>query len=1006
MIPDKLTLEGLYSYQERQTIDFNALTQAGLFGVFGAVGSGKSSILEAITFALFGKTERLNERGDSRNYNMMNLKSNRTYIEFDFHNFEDRHFRITREYRRHKSKFRDVLVETPVLYECIADQWIPLEHTDVEPLIGLSYTNFKRTIIIPQGQFKEFLELGNRDRTQMMKEIFNLHRFDLQDKVAILSKKNQSQLDTLTGQLSGYEEITAELIQEQEQLLREEKKKFQETEQAYKLLDERFQLLKKLKADVEDLAKTKKELLLVAAQEDEMNALQRRLSQYEQVRQAFYQLLIDRKRLTKELEQLHNDRRKQQADFESRTQQQATLTQQFAALKVQHEKIADKKDEANDFELLAKINSLAGAALQKQSEIRQAAVNIETFNQRFKELQASLENNISEIEQLRKLKLDSHVLMEAADWFARQSKLEEMRTKSQSTLLEIKQEVNQIDEKSTNLEPNPTASIQAKEEEKRKLLEKCAQLDVQQKLAEYAHALHDGQPCPLCGALEHPHIAEHSDLSGKILRIRSQIQTCEQAIALIQEEYATAQRLAERKKIFIAQFQKTTAEIEDINIQLDEHRKLFIWEAFDATNRQAFEEKRQYNLQLETAIREKEQHAINLRLQIEDKRKEGDQLNNLLTTLKLSEGELSAQITNSKSHLRVLDYADFEQRPTAELLQKHQELLQHIRDIEVAFTEVSDKLNTNRSALAAQESLIGATSKQIANVECGLQAVQQEVNEALNRHNFGGVEEVRTILVQQMDIDATRSVLERYRIKLESLRNLVSRLESNLRQAQFDEQEYINLGQQVGEMAQQVKKRTETVAQVDANLLRINKQYEDKKELHQKQDKLQKRADNLRIMSRLFKAQGFVEYVSSIFLRQLCDHANIRFRRMTRNQLSLSVNEENDFEIIDYLNEGRSRNVKTLSGGQAFQVSLSLALALAESVQSQSKANRNFFFIDEGFGTQDSESVNMVFETLLSLQKENRIVGIISHVEELKERIPAAINIHKDEARGSIIIDN
>jgi exonuclease SbcC len=159
-------------------------------------------------------------------------------------------------------------------------------------------------------------------------------------------------------------------------------------------------------------------------------------------------------------------------------------------------------------------------------------------------------------------------------------------------------------------------------------------------------------------------------------------------------------------------------------------------------------------------------------------------------------------------------------------------------------------------------------------------------------------------------------------------------------------------------------------------------------------------------MGRLFKAQGFVEYVSSIFLRQLADHANIRFRRMTRNQLSLSVNEENDFEIIDYLNEGRSRNVKTLSGGQAFQVSLSLALALAESVQSQSKANRNFFFIDEGFGTQDSESVNMVFETLLSLQKENRIVGIISHVEELKERIPAAIHIHKDEALGSLVSTN
>lgn len=153
----------------------------------------------------------------------------------------------------------------------------------------------------------------------------------------------------------------------------------------------------------------------------------------------------------------------------------------------------------------------------------------------------------------------------------------------------------------------------------------------------------------------------------------------------------------------------------------------------------------------------------------------------------------------------------------------------------------------------------------------------------------------------------------------------------------------------------------------------------------------------------MFYKAGFVQYVSSIYLKQLCENANVRFHRMTRNQLSLQINETNDFEIIDYLNEGKSRSVKTLSGGQAFQVSLSLALALAESVQSNAQSDKSFFFIDEGFGTQDLDSVNIVFETLLSLQKENRIVGIISHVEELKDRIPMSLAIKKDEERGSLI---
>jgi exonuclease SbcC len=120
----------------------------------------------------------------------------------------------------------------------------------------------------------------------------------------------------------------------------------------------------------------------------------------------------------------------------------------------------------------------------------------------------------------------------------------------------------------------------------------------------------------------------------------------------------------------------------------------------------------------------------------------------------------------------------------------------------------------------------------------------------------------------------------------------------------------------------------------------------------------------------------------------------------------LSINDSNEFEVIDYLNNGAHRSVKTLSGGQGFQASLCLALALAESVQSLNKNDKNFFFIDEGFGTQDPESIAIVFETLQSLYKENRIVGIISHVAELQERIPRSINVIKDEEKGSFVTES
>ena len=142
MIPIKLTIEGLYSYQKRQTIDFENLINAGLFGIFGSVGSGKSSILEAITFALYGETERLNSK-DKRAYNMMNLKSDTAFIAFDFYNYEDKIFRATREFKRNSKRFDDIKTPTVVFYEWINNDWIPLNHSNAQEIVVLIYVNFK-----------------------------------------------------------------------------------------------------------------------------------------------------------------------------------------------------------------------------------------------------------------------------------------------------------------------------------------------------------------------------------------------------------------------------------------------------------------------------------------------------------------------------------------------------------------------------------------------------------------------------------------------------------------------------------------------------------------------------------------------------------------------------------------------------------------------------------------------------------------------------------------------
>ncbi|NJK94113.1 MAG: AAA family ATPase [Bacteroidales bacterium] len=177
MIPISLTLQGIYSYQTKQTIDFTRLTAAGIFGIFGPVGSGKSTILEAITYALYGRTDRLNLSGDNRNYNMMNLKSNELLIEFVFRTGKenDEFLSVVRS-RRNSKQFDDVKALDRSAFQKYNNEWVPVEVGLLEEVIGLSYDNFKRTIIIPQGKFQEFLLLGNKERTQMMKELFNLEK--------------------------------------------------------------------------------------------------------------------------------------------------------------------------------------------------------------------------------------------------------------------------------------------------------------------------------------------------------------------------------------------------------------------------------------------------------------------------------------------------------------------------------------------------------------------------------------------------------------------------------------------------------------------------------------------------------------------------------------------------------------------------------------------------------------------------------------------------------------
>ena len=195
----------------------------------------------------------------------------------------------------------------------------------------------------------------------------------------------------------------------------------------------------------------------------------------------------------------------------------------------------------------------------------------------------------------------------------------------------------------------------------------------------------------------------------------------------------------------------------------------------------------------------------------------------------------------------------------------------------------------------------------------------------------------------------------------------------------------------------------ETLGSLTARRETAEAQVRRRDDLRVRESDLDVRVRNLSVLADLFRARGFVGYVAHVYLQQLVSAANDRFRRLTRNQLELAMTGDREFTVIDALNGGRRRSVKTLSGGQTFQAALCLALALVDSIDHGSGDQPAFFFLDEGFGSLDGESLRDVFDTLKDLRRENRIVGVISHVEALQEEIDSSILVRLDEDRGSQI---
>ncbi len=1010
MLPIRLTIKGIYSYREEQTIGFDKLTEAHIFGIFGSVGSGKSTILEAITFALYGDTERLNSR-ENRAYNMMNLKSNELKIDFEF-KVADQEYRVVVVQKR-KKKFSEIDTANRVFYKKVSEQWEAQEHTDSSQAIGLSYENFRRTIIIPQGKFQEFLQLSATDRSRMLSEIFSLQKYELADKVNALSRKNSDNILVKETQLTEIGAFSEENFQQAESQIAELAGRITEQSTTVKSLQQQFQAFEQLKTAFDKLTQIRGRQQELDAQKETIEQKATQLADYEAVQLEFRlpleQEALLQKDLTAQLQTIASAKEEQQKLSANFTETE----KQFKALEAEQQLKDTRREEAED---LLRISDI----LKAEQEAQKLQLRKAEGEKKFEELRRKKEDNKAQLqtltEELKKQKAalpDSALITEISLWFNNKQSI-------QQSLNGLTEQYQQQEQQLQSLIAQKTEQLKqsgfgiSKAEDIFQLLKKAESdileneqkqktLEIRHQLEQYAHNLHDGEPCPLCGSAEHPHVLEAGETSGELYKLNDELSKLKIYHTALQDFQLKWSHIQVREEESTKTLNATKVKLTEQQQVLANHLATFNFKGIQPDDSTAA-------TTLQQQLRSAQAQISQLENQQEQNRQETEQLESQIKVFeeafakvdKLIDAELNKKQLRT-AELRKLKTETFAQQNPEGIAQQAAALQEKIIQTEKQYQELESRRVQLREALLKSEASLTAAQQQATTLQSRLTESQKTLEEKIKKSRFADKQSILTILAQQIDIAAVKQQIDSFRQEIALLQERRKELEESLAGKNFDAEAYATLQQNLQQQEQQLKQLESEKSVQESRLADMHQKRQRAEKLLEELTQLRLRRDNLNTLAGLFKASGFVRYISNIYLQQLCNAANVRFHKLTRQSLQLEVDDKENLNVRDFMNDGQVRSVKTLSGGQTFQASLCLALALADSIQSLTRSDRNFFFLDEGFGSLDKESLQTVFDTLKSLRKENRIVGVISHVEELQQEIDSYLSIRNDPDRGSII---
>lgn len=1032
MKPLTLTLKNFGPYIA-ETIDFNKFEDSSLFLISGKTGSGKTTIFDGMSYALFGESSGKLRQGKEMRSTFAD-PSEPTEVHLAF-SHGDHLYEITRkpEQELYKKRGDGTRTQSAKISLIVKDssgkelrEYTKRREVDsfIQELLHLDATQFAQIVLLPQGEFRTFLIANSNDKEKVLRNLFGTQLYQnlneqLKTQLKAVNKGIeatqqliQAKLDQLYWQEPlpenlSVEEQLAELKLQQEMMIKEQENEKSELtilqKQKSSKEQEKFALeeLAKTFAKQSQLKKQKEELDQATEMIEKLRTEEQQL-QWVKNHQGLIEKIDEKTKLIltyeKELKENRTDQEIQQQRIQKWESAQQENSDQIADINRAKERVTTLQFQIPLYEEQEKVSSILKkdsleleVVTSKLTEIRGTQLKTEQEYQ----LERSVIERQNQIEK-EQLELERH----QEQW---QTFLENFEMQQQLKAKEIT--INE--QLSTKNEELKLSII-----EKEKIYQDAAKQKsewAKMQISRLSLFLVEGEPCPVCGSVEHPNQNEHQEFSlEEIQAIENQLNDIEEIaqkqeakVAKLQAEVSQTKNTEEELK---KELERQNKKIHSLFEQLQAKQIIALKEPLTAEGiEQTTSDFQTLSVKLEDEL-ERIEAAKNRIIELEKILKEQQ--------AKVSEQEIivsekqQEQAANQTKLKTITEQLINEELTLVEIKNNQKQLEQQISQWETQKEEIDTQLRKHKEhLLLLKNSETHLAKEQTANLS-EKQALEKQFLEVLKESSFELDENIVRILLREVPkLEAIKEELTDFDKKKDQLIFQLAELEQKLENKEepeitslLEEIETVTASLQMKEanyyQQQEKIQANETVQkQVKELISSVEQQWEEVTALHQLATTVN--GDNPRKTS-------LERYVLQTYLEEVLKVANQRLGLLTNNRYQFELNQDSgsyknqtglEINVYDD-NAGSTRSAHTLSGGESFIAALALALSLAEVIQEQAGGVLiEALFIDEGFGSLDEESLEMAMEALETIENEGRMIGIISHVSELKARIPQQLQI-------------